>query len=111
MTYANSLPRREAGSLINRTVTVRTIADFRHPRTDSAALLLLSTTTELFIVDLVAQHDPQPDSQLACHRHTRLPYKFTTFYNRLRSFDTFDFREFIFMWHVRNVIEVADILI
>jgi hypothetical protein len=32
--------RREAGGLINRTVTVRTIADFRHPRTGITALLL-----------------------------------------------------------------------
>src|SRR5262249_4151973 len=86
MTYANSLPRREAGSLINRTVTVRTIADFRHPRTDSPALLLLSTTTELFIVDLVAQHDPQPDSQLACHRHTPFPH---TLVHHLATIKTF----------------------
>src|SRR5215831_12860675 len=53
MTYANSLPRREAGSLTNRTVTVRTIADFKHPRTDGTALLL-PTTTELLVIDLIA---------------------------------------------------------
>jgi hypothetical protein len=53
MTYANSLPRREAGSLINRTVTMRTKARFRHPRTDGTALLL-STTTELLVIDLIA---------------------------------------------------------
>src|ERR1700759_2436582 len=73
--------RREAGSLINRTVTIRTKPRFRHPRTDSTALLL-STTTELLIIDLVAQHDPQPDSQLARHRHARLAqtllHKFAT---------------------------------
>jgi hypothetical protein len=53
MTYANSLPRREAGSLINRTVTMRTKARFRHPCTDGTALLL-STTTELLVIDLIA---------------------------------------------------------
>jgi hypothetical protein len=58
MTYANSLPRREAGSLINRPVTMRTKPDFGHPRTDSTALLL-STTTEPLVVDLTVQHDPQ----------------------------------------------------
>ena len=72
MTYANSLPRREAGSLTNRPVTIRTIADFRHPRTGSTALLL-STTTELFVIDLVPQHDPQTNAQLARYRHARFP--------------------------------------
>src|SRR6516165_11092457 len=72
MTYANSLPRREAGSLINRPVTTRTIPDFRHPRTGSTALLL-SATTELLVIDLVPQHDPQANAQLARHRHARFP--------------------------------------
>ena len=31
--------------------------------------MLLSTTTELLVIDLIAQHDPQPDSQLAGHGH------------------------------------------
>jgi hypothetical protein len=64
--------RKEAGSLINRTVTVRTKPRFRHPRTGGTALLL-STTTELFIIDLVAQHDPQPNAQLASRRHACFP--------------------------------------
>jgi len=50
-----------AGRLINRPVTVRTIADFKHPRTGCTTLLLLSATTELFVVNLVPQHDPQSD--------------------------------------------------
>jgi len=60
--------RREAGSLTNRTVTVRTIPDFKHPRTDGTALLV-PRTTELLVIDPIAQHDPQPDAQLAgcCH--------------------------------------------
>src|SRR5215470_810015 len=61
-------PRREAGSLTNRPVTIRTKRRFKHPRTGSTALLL-STTTELFIVDLIAQHDPEANPQLARHRH------------------------------------------
>src|SRR6516162_6639499 len=39
-----------AGSLINRPVTVRTIADFKHPRTGCTAVLLLSATTELLVI-------------------------------------------------------------
>ena len=72
MCYSNSL--REAGSLINRPVTFRTIRRFWHPRTGiTAFLLLLSTTTELVVLNLIPQHDPQPDPEFASHRHTRLP--------------------------------------
>src|SRR5580692_11877864 len=74
MIYSNSQSFREAGSLINRPVTFRTIPRFWHPRTGvTAFLLLLSTTTELGILNLIPQHDPQPDSELASHGHTRLP--------------------------------------
>src|SRR5690348_11960498 len=64
--------RREAGSLINRTVRVRTIPDFKHPRTGGTALLL-PTTTELLVIDLIAQHDPQTNAQLAGCRHACFP--------------------------------------
>jgi len=64
--------KREAGSLINRTVTIPTKPRFKHPRTGRTAVLL-STTTEFFVIDLVPQHDPQADSQLARHRHACLP--------------------------------------
>src|SRR5580658_7938604 len=74
MIYSNSLFSGEAGSLINRPVTFRTIARFWHPRTGITAFLrLLSTTTELLVLNLIPQHDPQPDPQLARHRHTGLP--------------------------------------
>ena len=44
----------------------RTLSRFRHPGSAGAAvLLLLSTTTELVIVTLVPQHDPQPNPKLA----------------------------------------------
>src|SRR5258708_26282311 len=39
----------------------------------TALLLLLSTTTELVVLNLIPQHDPQSDSELASHRHTRFP--------------------------------------
>ena len=58
-----------AGRLINRSVTVRTISDFKHPRTGCTTLLLLSATTELFIINLIPQHDPQSDPELAGYRH------------------------------------------
>ena len=71
MSYSNSLFSREAGSLINRPVTGRTIARFRHPRT--GITVFLSATTELVVINLVPQNDPQPDPELASHGHSRLP--------------------------------------
>src|SRR5258707_12281843 len=74
MSYSISLFLEGAVSLINRPVTVRTIRRFWHPRTGfTAFLLLLSTTTELVVLNLIPQHDPQPDPELASHRHTCLP--------------------------------------
>src|SRR6266436_7306975 len=75
MSYSNSLLFREAGSLINRPVTVRTIPRFWHPRTGfTAFLLLLSTTTELVVLNLIPQHDPQSDPELASHgQHSPSP--------------------------------------
>src|SRR5580698_2635549 len=64
--------RREAGSLINRTVTIHTIRDFKDPRTGGTALLL-PTTTELLVIDLITQHDPQTNAQLAGCRHAGFP--------------------------------------
>src|SRR5580693_9713248 len=64
--------RREAGSLINRTVTIHTIRDVKHPRTGGTALLL-PTTTEFLVIDLIAQHDPQTNAQLAGCRHAGFP--------------------------------------
>src|SRR5262252_4511364 len=79
--------RREAGSLITRTVIVHQRRS-RHPRTGGTTWLL-PTTTELFITDLVSQHDPQANPQLACHRHTRLPH---TLLYQLATIETFQLR-------------------
>jgi len=77
MSYSNSLLFREAGSLINRPVTFRTIARFWHPRTGiTAFLLLLSTMTELVVLNLIPQHDPQSDPEFASHGHAGLPKTF-----------------------------------
>jgi hypothetical protein len=80
--------RREAGSLINRTVIVHQRRS-KHPRTGCTTLLLLPTTTKLLIIDLVSQHDPQANTQLACHRHTRLP---ETLLHQLAAVETFQLR-------------------
>ena len=65
-------PRREAGRLINQTVIFHTITRSRHSRTGSTAFLLhLSTTTELLIIDLIPQHDPQPNPEFSCGRDSR----------------------------------------
>ena len=67
-------PRREAGRLINQTVTLRTITLARHSRTaTTASLLPLSTTTELVIINLIAQHDSQPNAQFSRGGDSRFP--------------------------------------
>jgi hypothetical protein len=46
-----------------------------HPRTGITVLLLhLSTTTELVVINLVPQHDPQPNPEFASGGHSRLPH-------------------------------------
>src|SRR5215471_9294450 len=52
-------------------------------------MLLLSATTELFIINLVPQHDPQADPQLACYRHARFPQ---TFPNQFATIETLQLR-------------------
>ena len=70
-------PRREAGRLINQTVTLRTITQSRHSRTGTTAFLLpLSTTTELLIINLIPQHDPQANPQFSCCGDSRFPQTF-----------------------------------
>ena len=70
-------PPREAGGLINQTVTLRTITPSRHPRTGTTAFLLhLSTTTELVIINPISQHDPQPNPQFSCGGDSRFPQTF-----------------------------------
>jgi hypothetical protein len=77
MSYSNSLFSREAGSLINRAVTGRTIPRFRHPRTGITVFLQhLSTTTELVILNLVPQHDSQPNPDFASGGDPRLTQTF-----------------------------------
>src|SRR6266436_2919435 len=45
---------------------------FWHPRTGTTVFLPhLATATELLVINLVAQHDPQPDPQLASGSHSR----------------------------------------
>src|ERR1700675_4432590 len=44
---------------------------FWHPRTGTTVFLPhLAAETELLVIDLLAQHDPQPDSQLASCSHS-----------------------------------------
>jgi hypothetical protein len=36
----------------------------------------LPTPTELFVINLIPPHNPQPNAQLACRRHPRLAHSF-----------------------------------
>jgi hypothetical protein len=70
-------------------VTIRTIRRFWHPRTGCTAVLLLSATTELFVINLVPQHDPQADPEFARHRYTRFPQSFP---NQFAAVETLQLR-------------------
>src|ERR1700735_686887 len=62
-------PPREAGRLINQTVTLRTITPVRHSRTGTTAFLLhLSTTTELLVINLISQHHLGPSRFMRPYR-------------------------------------------
>jgi hypothetical protein len=55
-------------------VTRRTIARSRPPCIGGTAVLLfLSTTTELVVLHLIPQHNPQSDPEFASYSHSRLP--------------------------------------
>src|SRR5258708_40245822 len=65
MTYSNSphSGRRVAYS-VTRSLQCRTTVVIWHSRMGFPALPLLSAAAELFVVNLVAQHDPQADTQV-----------------------------------------------
>lgn len=51
--------------------------EFRHSRTGTTVFLTpLSATTELFIVNLVPQHDPEPDPEFASYGNPGFPQTF-----------------------------------
>src|SRR6202040_3478212 len=61
---------------LTRSLQSRTTVVSRHPRMGFPLLRQLSTPTELFVVNLIPQHDPQPNAQLARRRHPRLAHPF-----------------------------------
>jgi hypothetical protein len=95
--FPEALASEGQRSLINRPVTVRTIPRFWHPRTGIIAfLLLLSTTTELVVLNPIPQHDPQPDPKFASRGHARLPQ---TFLNSFAEVKTLQLR---IAWQLRS---------
>jgi hypothetical protein len=73
MSNSNSLAFREAGSLISFAVTAsQAMIQLWHHRTGSTVFLPhLAAATELLVINLVAQHDPQPNPRLASCSHSR----------------------------------------
>src|ERR1700678_4028010 len=71
-------------------VFVALFARIEHTSSSAQRLrLLLSTTTELVILNPLPQHDPHPDSQFASHRGSRLP---ETFLNQFAAVEMFQLR-------------------
>src|ERR1700680_1219479 len=105
MTYSNSphSGRRVAYS-VTRSLQGRTTVVVRHPRMGFPALPLLSAAAELFVINLVAQHDPQPDPQFARRRDPRLPHSFL---DELAAVETFQLRIFPYRMYRRFGPQIA----
>src|SRR2546430_3796386 len=89
MTYSNSphSGRRVAYS-VTRSLQCRTTVVIWHSRMGFPALPPLSAATELFVVNLVAQHDPQADTQFVRRRNPRLAHPFL---DKLATIEAFQF--------------------
>src|ERR1035438_6888809 len=59
------LPVGRRAIQLTRSLQCRTTVEIRHPRMGFPLLPQGSATAELFVVNLVAHHDPQPDPQFA----------------------------------------------
>src|SRR5207245_9438855 len=92
MTYSNSphSGRRVAYS-VTRSLQCRTTVVIWHSRMRCPALPLLSAAAELFVINLVAQHDPQADTQFVCRRNPRLAHPFL---DKLATIEAFQLRVF-----------------
>jgi hypothetical protein len=72
---------------------------FWHPRTGTTAPLPhLSTTTELVIINLIPQQDPQSDPQFASYGYSRLPH---TFLDQFAAVKTLQLRIPVYRVHRR----------
>ena len=76
MISSNSLtaPGRQVAYSLIRSRFCRTTVAIRHPRMDTTAFLpRLSATAELLVINLVAHHDPESDSQFPGCCDSRFP--------------------------------------
>ena len=75
-----------------------------HSRTGFPLLPQLSAAAELFIINLVAHHDPQPDAQFAGRRDPRLAHSFL---DELATVEAFQLRVFLHRMHRRFHPQIA----
>src|SRR4030095_150207 len=77
MTYSNSPHSgRQVAYSVTRSLRCRTTVESRHTCVGFPALPQLAAATELFVINLVAHHDPQPDAQFARCRDPGLAHSF-----------------------------------
>src|SRR5499427_9972228 len=98
-----SLSQRVAYS-VTRSLQCRTTVESRHSRMGFPFLPQPSAATELFVVDLVAQHDPQANSKFAGGRDPRFAHSFL---DELAPIETFQFRVFPHRMHCRFGPQIA----
>ena len=92
MTYSNSphSGRRVAYS-VTRSLRCMTTVEIWHSRMRFPALPLQSAAAELVVVNLVAQHDPQANTQFVGRRNSRLAHPFL---DKLATIEAFQLRIF-----------------
>src|SRR5215471_6083244 len=61
---------------VTRSLQCRTTVEIRHSRMGFPFLPQLSAAAELFVINLVAHHNPQPDTQFARGGDPRLAHPF-----------------------------------
>src|SRR5207302_2106554 len=89
---------------LTRSLLCRTTVEIRHPRMGFPTLPQLSAAAELFVINLVAHHNPQPDSQFPGRRDPGLAHSFL---DELAPIEAFQLRVFPYCVHRRFGPQVA----
>ena len=83
---------------VTRSLRCRTTVVVRHSRMGFPALPQLSSAAELFLINLVAHHDPKPNAQFARRCDPGLAHSFL---DELAPVEAFQFRVFPYRMHHR----------
>src|SRR5205814_1014124 len=95
---------RQVAYSLTRSVRGRTTVEIRHSRMGFPILPQLSPTAEFFVIDLIAQHNPEPDSKFPCGRDPGLAHSFL---DELATVESFQLRIVSYGMHRRFGPQIA----